>query len=53
MHIEIVFKGTILSDKLRLNEESSRFEFFPLNKLPRLIAYQHRRVILDWEKKGD
>jgi len=53
MHIEIVFKGTILSDKLRLNEESSRFEFFPLTKLPRLIAYQHRRVILDWEKKRD
>jgi len=80
IHIEIVFKGTILSDEfspwcaaehrpfknsslrssdhnvgakgdIRLNEESSRFEFFPLNKLPRLIAYQHRRVILDWQKK--
>ncbi len=51
IHIDIVFKGTILSDKLRLNEESSRLEFFPLNKLPDLIAYQHRRVILSCGKK--
>lgn len=42
--IDIVFDGVISGGKIRLKEHT-QYKFFELNKLPRMIAYKHRKVI--------
>ena len=50
INIDIIYAGSIITGKLKLNEESSEFKFFAIDKLPKLIAYKHREAIKDWER---
>jgi 8-oxo-dGTP diphosphatase len=36
--------------KIKLDWESSEYRFFPLNRLPRKIGFDHRKIINDFKK---
>lgn len=39
------------TSEIRVNDESNNFEYFSLDKLPKLIAYKHRQAIKDFVKQ--
>lgn len=36
--------------KIRLSYEASKFKYFPLNKLPKKIGFDHRKIIADFKR---
>lgn len=50
INLDIIYKGLINSGVLKIDEESSEYDFFSMDELPKLIGYKHREAILDWHK---
>lgn len=48
--VSIVYLLEKTSTRIRLNEEASEFKFFSLEKLPKKIGFDHRKIINDLKK---
>ncbi len=49
--VDIIFHGEILGGTLKIEKDFSDFRFFNTNNLPDLIAYKHRKAILNFKEK--
>ena len=47
--IDIIYEG-IFSGEVKLSNEHTQYNFFPITALPDKIAYKHREAIEDWKK---
>ncbi len=47
----VVYLLTKGKGKIRLNEESSEFKYFPLNNLPKKIGFDHRKILEDLKRQ--
>ena len=48
VNIDIIFEQKIKSKKISLSSEHQEYKFFSVDKLPKKIAYKHRKIINDW-----
>lgn len=49
--VSIVYLLEKIKGKIRINEESLEFKYFPLKNLPKKIAFDHRQILSDLKKK--
>ncbi len=48
--VSIAYVLKRISGKIKLNFEASQFKYFSLNKLPKKIGFDHRKIINDFKK---
>ena len=48
--VSVVYTAMIVSGKLTKTQEATELKFFPLNKLPKNIGFDHRKMVEDYRK---
>ncbi len=48
--VSVAYSIKRIRGKIHLDREASEFKFFPLNKLPKKVGFDHRRIISDFKK---
>jgi len=48
--VSVIYLLKTPKGKIKLSREDSEFKYFPLKKLPRKIAFNHRKVLNDLKK---